>query len=140
MTQNDDLAHALAAAELAEAFTWQPMDTFPIDGEQVLITDGESIDVASSYWKGGIINYNIPMFDIEEPTGWMRFPDAKGRHLTKHARNALANHNPDDEQRVMDVLKMATKIKLCGCGACKDDLNTALDNLPERIKAQLGVK
>lgn len=49
---------------------------------------------------------------------------------------ALTNHNPDDEQRVMDVLRAVRNLYSHQTGL--EEIWKAYNNLPERIKVQLG--
>lgn len=56
--------------------TWQPIDTAPVDGTEILASDYDAIDIVSyGEWERGVFGWTNREMETMYPAWWQPLPD-----------------------------------------------------------------
>jgi len=76
VTKRPPTLEEVAAVRLLESSEWQPIETVPKDGTEILLWYADMKAVNVAFWDGGQwrIRYAEGEHDLWEPTHWMHLP------------------------------------------------------------------
>ena len=76
VTKRPPTLEEVAAVRVLESSEWQPIETVPKDGTEILLWYADMKAVNVAFWDGGQwrIRYAEGEHDLWEPTHWMHLP------------------------------------------------------------------